>query len=157
MLKRHAWHNTILNNLILGIYFATLVMFYVIYFSQLWCKLIIFSHFGQEPFSKTAGKPPAVLSKDKLVLLKDTTQWCRWGSNLRPLGLQSSTEPLCSLHLALLDTSAWVLIIGIYFKLFKTTIKKSLPKFSPPCCSRRGSNFPRDINLSFLILNAWPG
>ena len=24
----------------------------------------------------------------------DTTQWCRWGSNSRPLGLESSTLPL---------------------------------------------------------------
>ena len=28
------------------------------------------------------------------VLLKDTTQWQRWGSNPRPLGLESSTLPL---------------------------------------------------------------
>ena len=35
-----------------------------------------------------------VLSKDKCVLPKDTTQWRRWGSNPRPLGLQSSTLPL---------------------------------------------------------------
>ena len=35
-----------------------------------------------------------VLSKDKCVLLKDTTQWRRWGSNQRPLGLESSTSPL---------------------------------------------------------------
>ena len=36
-----------------------------------------------------------VLSKDKYVLLwKDTTQWCRWGSNPQPLGLESSTLPL---------------------------------------------------------------
>ena len=33
----------------------------------------------------------SVLSKDKCVLLKDTTQWRRWGSNPRPLGLESST------------------------------------------------------------------
>ena len=32
-----------------------------------------------------------VLSKDNCVLLKDTTQWCRWGSNMRPLSLESST------------------------------------------------------------------
>ena len=30
----------------------------------------------------------------KLVLLKDTTQWQRWGSNPRPTGLESSTLPL---------------------------------------------------------------
>ena len=35
-----------------------------------------------------------VLSKDKCVLLKDTTQWRRWGSNPRPLCLESSTLPL---------------------------------------------------------------
>ena len=29
-----------------------------------------------------------------MFLLKDTTQWCRWGSNLRPLGFKSSTLPL---------------------------------------------------------------
>ena len=31
-----------------------------------------------------------------MFLLKDTTQWHRWGSNLRPLGLESSTLPLRS-------------------------------------------------------------
>ena len=35
-----------------------------------------------------------VLSKDKCVLLKDTTQWCRWDSNPHPLGLERSTLPL---------------------------------------------------------------
>ena len=29
-----------------------------------------------------------------LYLLKDTTQWRRWGSNLRPFGLELSTLPL---------------------------------------------------------------
>ena len=29
-----------------------------------------------------------------IFLLKDTTQWRRWGSNPRPLGLESSTLPL---------------------------------------------------------------
>ena len=29
-----------------------------------------------------------------MFLLKDTTQWRRWGSNPRPLGLESSTQPL---------------------------------------------------------------
>ena len=29
-----------------------------------------------------------------MFLLKDTTQWCRWGSNPRPFGLESSTLPL---------------------------------------------------------------
>ena len=32
-----------------------------------------------------------VPSKDKCVLLKDTMQWCRWGSNSWPYGLESST------------------------------------------------------------------
>ena len=35
-----------------------------------------------------------VLSKDKCILLKDTTQWRQWDSNLQPLGLESSTLPL---------------------------------------------------------------
>ena len=35
-----------------------------------------------------------VLSQDKCVLLKDTTQCRRWGSNLQPLGLERSTLPL---------------------------------------------------------------
>ena len=41
-----------------------------------------------------------VLSKDKRVLLKDTTQWRQWGSNLRPRGLDSSTLQLshCAPH-----------------------------------------------------------
>ena len=30
-----------------------------------------------------------------MFLLKDTTQWRRWGSNPRPFGLESSTLPLC--------------------------------------------------------------
>ena len=29
-----------------------------------------------------------------IFLLKDTTQWRRWGSNLRPFGLESSALPL---------------------------------------------------------------
>ena len=29
-----------------------------------------------------------------MFLLKDTTQWCRWGSNPRPFSLESSTLPL---------------------------------------------------------------
>ena len=29
-----------------------------------------------------------------MFLLKDTRQWCRWGLNPRPLGLESSTLPL---------------------------------------------------------------
>ena len=29
-----------------------------------------------------------------MFLLKDTTQWRRWGSNPRPLGLESSTLPM---------------------------------------------------------------
>ena len=32
-----------------------------------------------------------VLSKDKCILLKDTTQWLRRGSNLQPFGLESIT------------------------------------------------------------------
>ena len=32
-----------------------------------------------------------------MFLLKDTTQWHRWGSNPRPLSLESSTQPLRSL------------------------------------------------------------
>ena len=35
-----------------------------------------------------------VLSQDKSVLLKDTTQWDWWGSNPQALGLESSTLPL---------------------------------------------------------------
>ena len=33
-----------------------------------------------------------------MFLLKDTTQWRRWGLNQRPLCLKSSTLPLCSLN-----------------------------------------------------------
>ena len=32
-----------------------------------------------------------------MFLLKDTTQWRRWGSNPRPFGIESSTLPLSSL------------------------------------------------------------
>ena len=35
-----------------------------------------------------------VLNKDKCVLLKDTTQWRRWGSNPRLHSLEASTLPL---------------------------------------------------------------
>ena len=35
-----------------------------------------------------------VLSKNKCVMLKDTTQQPWWGSNHQPLGLESSTLPL---------------------------------------------------------------
>ena len=37
-----------------------------------------------------------------MFLLKDTTQWRRWGSNPRPFGLESSTLPLS--HCGRLDT-----------------------------------------------------
>ena len=37
-----------------------------------------------------------ILSKDKCALLKDTTQWCRWGSNPQLLDLQTHTLPLSS-------------------------------------------------------------
>ena len=33
-----------------------------------------------------------------MFLLKDTTQWRRWGLNLRPFGLESNTLPLSSLN-----------------------------------------------------------
>ena len=36
----------------------------------------------------------STISKDLCVLLKDTTQWRRWGSNPRPFGLESRTLPL---------------------------------------------------------------
>ena len=29
-----------------------------------------------------------------MLLLKDTTQWHKWGSNLQPLGLESKAQPL---------------------------------------------------------------
>ena len=50
-----------------------------------------------------------VLSKDKCVLLKDTTQWYQWGSNLQPLGLESSTLALshCAPSLASSDIVIW--------------------------------------------------
>ena len=38
-----------------------------------------------------------------MFLLKDTRQWCRWGSNPQPLGLESSTLPLS--HCVPLTTS----------------------------------------------------
>ena len=50
-----------------------------------------------------------VLSKDKCILIKDTTQWGRWGSNLLPLCLESSTLPLCSLLSLVTDNNlSWV-------------------------------------------------
>ena len=41
-----------------------------------------------------------VRNMHKCVLLKDTTQWRRWDSNPRPLGLESSTIPMshCALY-----------------------------------------------------------
>ena len=50
-----------------------------------------------------------------MLLLKDTTQWRRWGSNPRPFGLESSTLPLshCAPEHACLQK----------------TIKSSRPKF----------------------------
>ena len=38
-----------------------------------------------------------------MFLLKDTTQWRRWGSNPRPFGLESSTLPLHSTSLYCLN------------------------------------------------------
>ena len=40
-----------------------------------------------------------------MLLLKDTTQWRWWGSNPRPLGLESSTLPLS--HCAP-DIQSWI-------------------------------------------------
>ena len=58
-----------------------------------------------------------VLSKDKCVLLKDTTQWRRWGLNPWSLGLKSSTLPLCSqtnVSLSSLYTIPWEGYLSLY-------------------------------------------
>ena len=72
-----------------------------------------------------------VLSKDKCVLLKDTTQWRRWGSNSRPLGLESSTLPLshcapwfvicCSCECHFINHNFWI-ISPIFSKLLRFEI-----------------------------------
>ena len=36
----------------------------------------------------------SLVAKINVVLLKDTTQWCQWGSNPQPFNLESSTLPL---------------------------------------------------------------
>ena len=41
-----------------------------------------------------------------MFLLMDTMQWCRWGLNLRPLGLESSTQPLNHLLFFMITTMA---------------------------------------------------
>ena len=53
-------------------------------------------------FSKRSSWVEPVLSLDLCVLLKDTTQWHRWGSNPRPLCLESSTLPLHSVGFVIL-------------------------------------------------------
>ena len=56
----YAWHDTIQNNLILRIYFATRVMFYVVNFSQVGCKVDhLFPILARGLFLKIAGKSPA--------------------------------------------------------------------------------------------------
>ena len=51
-----------------------------------------------------------------MFLLKDTKQWCRWGSNPQPFSLESSTLPLSHTH------QWWVMIIkyseDMYVKIF---------------------------------------
>ena len=59
----------------------------------------------------------AVLNKDKCVLLKDTTQWRRWGSNPRSLVLESSTLPLS--HCAPKNILYWTLKKNIYLWIFR--------------------------------------
>ena len=45
-----------------------------------------------------------------MFLLNDTTQWHWWGSNLRPLGLESSTLPLSHCAPCLWSKYMWILV-----------------------------------------------
>ena len=49
-----------------------------------------------------------------MFLLKDTTQWRRWDSNPRPLGLESSTRPLshCAPRRSVINIKGWQVIIS---------------------------------------------
>ena len=69
------------------------------------------STISQLCWDRSSSVEPA-LSKDKCVLLKDTTHWRWWGSNPQPLCLESSTIPLCHcapqyLFLTPLDMNNW--------------------------------------------------
>ena len=52
-----------------------------------------------------------------MFLLKDTTQWRRWGSNPRPLGLESSTLPLS--HCA--PTPRWLTVVMLNYRSLRGT------------------------------------
>ena len=62
VLKWYTWHNTIKHKLILRIYFATLVMFYVVNFSHFDVKSIIFTQFWPGPLKPLNTN----INKDKL-------------------------------------------------------------------------------------------
>ena len=102
-----------------------------------------------------------VLSKDKWVLLKDTTQWRRWGLNLK----HSITEPLCSYLkrdnyknrtcvycYTQVATAACVMLT--IWNLISISINKLLEIHSRPL-----SNWPLIIlmNSSFLAISAING
>ena len=57
-----------------------------------------------------------------MFLLKDTTQWRRWGSNPRPFGLESSTLPLS--HYTPKQSSCFVSAVILLGKLFTFLWKK---------------------------------
>ena len=66
-----------------------------------------------------------------MFLLKDTTQWCRWGLDLRPLSLESCTLPLSSLEYTLVvyiannidpDQTAALGAVWSRFILFVTSV-----------------------------------
>ena len=99
--EKRAYLRTILYTIYKNICFVLLVWFDTLRPSQQF-----FSYVG-------TGLPGLnLLSKDKCILLKDTTQWWRWDSNQWPLSLESSTLPLthCSPYICFVcvkETSPW--------------------------------------------------
>ena len=83
-----------------------------------------------------------VLSKDKYVLLKDTTQCRRWGSNPRPLGIESSilghSPPIAGQYLGE-PCHRKSAIVGTLFyascKYIRPSVHSSVrPPTRPPAC-----------------------
>ena len=66
------------------------------YFIKMFCLIWFFTSQSTiyQLYRDESSWVEPILSKDKCVLLQDTTQWCRWGSNPQSFGLKLSTLPL---------------------------------------------------------------
>ena len=98
----------------------------------------------QQSFSyKGASLPGWTSTKLGLMfLLKDTTQWRRWGSNPRPLGLESNTLPLS--HCAPFFTCVTCKMLSLSFSLWQSIWTSSTGAVK---------NKFKDIRPDFILVN----